>query len=733
MDHEGEPMLRSSRSVPIQPVAIGARIRRSLVSILAVASIVSLSTAVGVAAASGLPDGRAYELVSPVQKHGADIIGIDGFGGNIDQAAENGAAVAYTSRYPAELNPPANGYGTTLLSVRGPNGWSTQDVSPPLAEVTGPLGGTTAVKAFSDDLSSWVTVLGGHGEGPDAPESIRALSPDSPEGIEELSFLHMDGTYTPLATQAESGPLPGAKVEFRGATPDLRHIVVMSSGAKLVPPAVSGEEALYEWSDGRLQLVSLLPNGTQPVSLGGSQNALALGSYGETTSNNRHAISEDGSHVVWSSNAEIYDRDMLTEKTVRVAGAGEFLTASASGSSVLYGNVQSFAVAGGLYEFNLATEHTSDLLPGGGFLGLVGSSADASTIYFVADTALGPGLPAGGECGDEGSPDTGTCNLYVEHRSGEPGNEGWEPPRFVATLVQGDHDDWESTPSVFSKGLLTQTAQVSENGRYLALLSRARLTSYNNAGAQEVYLYDASTNRLTCASCNPSGAAPDGEASLPGWTAYDDLLQSTVYQSRYLSDEGRLFFDSTDALVPQDTNGLQDVYEYEPEGVGVCYISGGCLGLISDGAGASPSSFIDASAGGDDVFFITGDQLVSEDVDGAVDLYDAHVCSSSAPCPTASVTSPPCASDDACKSAISPQPSVFEAPATAGFWGDGNLAAPARNPAATAKPRPLTRAQMLAKALRACRKKPRRTRATCERRANKADRRVTNTNGKGRK
>ena len=77
-----------------------------------------------------------------------------------------------------------------------------------------------------------------------------------------------------------------------------------------------------------------------------------------------------------------------------------------------------------------------------------------------------------------------------------------------------------------------------------------------------------------------------------------------LYQSRYLSDSGRLFFNSGDALVPQDVNGTWDVYEYEPEGVGSCgpaaasgsvvyrpereTASGvvepaGCVGLISSG------------------------------------------------------------------------------------------------------------------------------------------------------
>ena len=76
--------------------------------------------------------------------------------------------------------------------------------------------------------------------------------------------------------------------------------------------------------------------------------------------------------------------------------------------------------------------------------------------------------------------------------------------------------------------------------------------------------------------------------------------------SRALFDSGRLFFDSADALVPQDTNGNTDVYEFEPAGVGGCTpasttfntATGGCVGLISSGVASGPSEFLDASATG---------------------------------------------------------------------------------------------------------------------------------------
>ena len=48
------------------------------------------------------------------------------------------------------------------------------------------------------------------------------------------------------------------------------------------------------------------------------------------------------------------------------------------------------------------------------------------------------------------------------------------------------------------------------------------------------------------------------------------IKMAALYQSRYLSNNGRLFFDSADSLVAADVNGKEDVYEFEPAGVGGC-------------------------------------------------------------------------------------------------------------------------------------------------------------------
>ncbi len=172
-------------------------------------------------------------------------------------------------------------------------------------------------------------------------------------------------------------------------------------------------------------------------------------------------------------------------------------------------------------------------------------------------------------------------------------------------------------------------------------------------------------------------------ANVPGFTPYRD--QMALYQSRYLSDSGRLFFNSHEALVPQDVNGQWDVYEYEPPGIGDCTAvdvtfsprSGGCVGLISSGESAQESAFLDASENGDDVFFLTTSRLSSQDFDDDYDVYDAHVCGAEGvACAPVVTLPPPCTTEASCKSAPTPQPTLYAPPASATFNGPGNLAPP---------------------------------------------------------
>ena len=161
----------------------------------------------------------------------------------------------------------------------------------------------------------------------------------------------------------------------------------------------------------------------------------------------------------------------------------------------------------------------------------------------------------------------------------------------------------------------------------------------------------------------------------------------------------------------------QDVYEYEPQGVGSCTLAPACLGLISSGTSSEEAAFLDASETGDDVFFLSAAQLSSQDTDTALDIYDAHVCSTAPGCaPQATGAPAACVTTDSCRSAPTPQPGIFAAPASETFSGAGN---PTPEGAPKATPKRLTRAQKLKKALAACKKKPKAKRAQCERQARK--------------
>jgi hypothetical protein len=768
----------------------GQRLASRLGGVVCVAlGVLSLGSGSAVAAGGfALPDGRAWEMVSPVDKHGAAVEGLGSsiLDAGLVQAAEGGSAIAYLANGSIVEGAVGNQAPSLsqVLSRRGVGGWSSQDIATPHESTVDIGGGRGEYDLFSPDLS--VGLVGPKGETP---------LPPLEKGAEQTLYLRDDesGSYLPLVTAASvrPGSKIGGGLAFEGASSDLSHVVFLSPEALTESAeAVRGilgepfRSFLYEWAGGRLQLVSLLPpnaEGTGPP----PSPALAAAYIGFQSSLVSHAVSSDGSRVVWEATfaeaayRHLYVRDVARGVSVQVdvvqpgaeGGQSEpvFQTASADGSLVFFTDsarltVGSHASADGtygvaepdLYVFDVSSGVLRDLTSEGeGAPGeaafvegaVLGASEDGSYVYFAARGVLAEHAVSGAN------------NLYVDHESGGV----WEKPRFIADLTTSDI---EGGLSAGERGVFAATgpaqnlvSRVSPDGRFVTFMSDASLTGYDNRDAvtgvpdEEVYLYEADTGRLVCASCDPSGARPVGvldwehvtgstplvdpdrtwnEATLAGntpawsWGGHSD--SRTDYQSRFLGDSGRLFFNSPDGLVPGDVNGKEDVYEFEPAGVGGC-VAGvtsasvvysaaddGCVGLVSSGTSGDESAFMDASASGGDVFFLTSAQLVPQDVDGAFDVYDAHECTSVSPCTSPAVVSPPCSTAEGCRASGSGP--VFGSPASESFAGAGNAPPPAVVPAA---PRGLSRAQKLARALKACRKKPRgRRRVVCEAGARRA-------------
>ena len=189
-------------------------------------------------------------------------------------------------------------------------------------------------------------------------------------------------------------------------------------------------------------------------------------------------------------------------------------------------------------------------------------------------------------------------------------------------------------------------------------------------GCREVYVYSADTGQVACASCRVDGGVPTTSAQT-GITTQKGAATTTWHFNRAISNDGRrVFFTSSEPLVPQDVNGKTDVYEYD--------VGTGRQHLLSSGTDPSNSYFLDAGASGNDVFFMTRQRLVGWDVDGNYDLYDARAGGGVAEPADEPIA---CGGSECHASPPAPQP---EAVPTSTFFSTGN-AVVARGPAAKAK------------------------------------------------
>jgi hypothetical protein len=590
--------------------------------------------------ATRLPDCRAYELVTPVEKAGGSLAppargGQTAITAGYYQASTSGEGLAYTALTPF----PGTQWGGVgpWLASRGAGGWSSVALSPPQSS-TGDIG----VMGYSSDLSKLAMLDGG---GIKYPQDDPPLVSGEPANNQNL-FLRdsATGSYQ-LMNLTPQGASP-EETTFAGASRDFSHIV-FGSEALLIPGAVfspNGGE-LYQWSDGTVSLVSQVPV-SPATSCGGGSGSPCVASERSAYNGGANVaplsvVSSDGSRIFFrlppegNGNAGIFYTGSLyvreNNTTTSLVGSGLYMTATPSGSKVFFANdviVNQAVVEGDLNEYNVESHQTSDLTPGDHVRGVLGVSEDGSYVYFIDES----------------------YRLSLWH-------EG--TTTVIATLAPGDESDWnrDSTSSITDG----RTARVTPDGMHLAFESSQSLTGFDNRDAvtsqpdDEVYLYDAGTNRLVCASCAPSGARPTAPASILG--SEPEGLQ---YLPHDLSDDGsRLFFETADALVAGDTNGQQDVYEYE----------GGVPYLISSGTSGVDSSFLDASPNGNDVFFETQAQLAGQDRDQKLDIYDARVGGGFPVEPTVECVGA------GCQSAPS-APSVFGAPASSTLAGTGNLPAP---------------------------------------------------------
>jgi DNA-binding beta-propeller fold protein YncE len=629
-----------------------------------------------------LPDCRAYELVTPPVKSSSQFDAKRELAYS-SMAAADGEAVTLRTTEP---RPGAPTGGWQYVATRGAGGWIAEDIMPLESYDGVSCLEYQWVYAYSEQVTKDVMLADGASRASASDNTIEDPESCNPEGRQVVSgepvgyenLLVRDNATG--AYQLVNVPPPGvtpADAHFQAASADLSH-VIFTETSRLAQGATYGVENLYEWDEGTLRLVSVLPDGT---AVPGSLAAKA------GTAEHKGVVSGDGSHVLFTYGGALYDR-IDGQRTVQIdekqggsgpSGGGSFKAASADGSKVFFTGESkltagSTAEAGepDLYECALGEGASkcelTDLTvaAAGGHADVLRvtplGAHDSSDVYFDATGVLA------------------SNTREFTNSEGKTVVEGAQAGKENLYLWNGDKTTFIAT-GVLHNGRFG-LEQTSPDGKWLAFESENSLTGYDNVKpngsgfASELFLYSAATGQLVCASCNPTGEPPvagGGVAPFPG----EQGETFGFFRSRHLlTDAGQVFFETTDALVPSDTNGQLDVYEFQ----------GGGVHLISSGTSSFESNLEDVSESGNDVFFRSKQQLVPQDnQEGMTVIYDARVGGGFA----APSSPPPCTTADACRVPVAPLPSVFGAPASQTFSGLGNLAPPEAKPKAKPKSKPV--------------------------------------------
>ena len=582
--------------------------------------------------ANYLPDCRAYELVSPARAGSIQF-----FPGDFFYRLETGI-------FGPELEPRYQNTG--------------YESSPPRFGFYGGLGGLTGVESpnflFDRYLATrtaqgWETHYAGL-KGDETAVSLRGQCSltqakcidykanfSFETGLKADPFPYVwsaDGKFlgrwpTNFKVVPEADHLTGDKEP----SPDFSHFVFSSLDVPFKPGGLEvAPGSVYDNDVNRstIEIVSRLENG-EPI----PQDAGPASEYIRIP-----AISNDGSHILMSTEAsggrvDLYMRvnDAITYEITKGSGV-ELLGMNSDGSKVAF--ISSYALTSedtdsstDIYMWEQSTDEVK--------LISVGAGEGESDNCFANWTEkcdvqlLHTERP---DVDDRMSASGDVYFLSPEQLDSE--NPGVRNQKNIYHIRNG-HVQYVTT---LEPGTTTLRSQISSDGQYAAFLTKSQLTGYDNQyydnfgnlkRAAEMYVFDAATGEVECASCNPTGEPPhilrlDPPANEENYKSADVMASNS---GRFMSDDGRVAFATADALSPRDTDGIVDVYEY----------TGGRPQLIGAGTGDRdilpklallyPGQVVgleSMSRDGRDLYFSTYDTLVPQDQNGPfVKFYDARV------------------------------------------------------------------------------------------------------------
>jgi hypothetical protein len=661
----------------------------------------------------GLPDGRVYEEVSPANKHGNVVQGI----GAATFAASDGEAILYTGTGALGDTPSFGAAGGMYVSQRSSAGWTTRSAASIPAPgrtseeeniAVGALGTAPHWLDVSADVSHIVFNNWSH---------IPYVGPPDARGLANNLYLAGPDPFVEpewIARSQIAGPPEGAEAKgysamyLAGGSPDLSTMYFFYEGT-LLP----GASHLYEYRGGVLSDAGTLPGeeaSPSPAAPAAQPLVERLEFRGFTSpAGFDNEVSSDGSRLFFTrengaGTLELYARVSARDGSHRTFIVSQSQMPGHEGEPALDGALAVPSTEWITTEPNDEGAAGKEAPPS-----YVFASPDGSHAFFQSVDRLTPEAPEGvTPKAYDFDLDSGSLE-YLPGVTGSIVSSSPDGSSFVfenTATSPFELDRWSAGPGGGSVTVIAQLPSVSPNacgtlvcvgpayasddGSDVVFSTESPIAGFNDGGShfarsvltgeltggpfanKEIFRYDSSSGQLSCLSCAPATVTPSGNAVISDVDEEDNDDDETgglvaVTPGRGMSADGsRVFFDTPDALVPRDVNGMRDVYEWE----------NGTIYLISSGRSTENSYFLDASESGDDAFISTTEGIAPGDTDGGRDVYDARIPRPGDNPPPAAV---PC-QGSVCQGAPS-VPNLLGAPSSATFSGAGNLA-----PQAAAQP-----------------------------------------------
>lgn len=625
---------------------------------------------------SDLPDCRAYEQVTPVDKEGSQEI-FKYAGLSLQSTAligEDGDHVAVEAPF-VHWGSGDAGESPYFFSREEGKGWRMT------AGTVQPEAGLNSYTAqlFSSNLTQFgfessALIFGAGGTSKDI--EFRAGPPGGP---------YANVATVPRAEVGKGGGWVGADASFS-------KLLLQVEDHKLLGKSTgttSGAD-LYEYAGGALRQVNVDSTGA-PLGVCGAYVVNGNEEVGGGQISSPHAVSADGSRVFF----EAVPGENCSEPShlyVRINGAEtldlgtyRFLAANAEGTEVLL--ERRSGEDPGIYLYSGASGQPKLLAQTAGLAGArtLTVSQDLEGIYLESSEQLTPEAPAL-------SPALGfTSDLLNVYRY----DVATETLSFVAQINSEESVAHLSGPdgryyyfTASRVGGLPGGASVPGGG--VEIEHKLAGEGYT----PQVYRYDSVEHLIQCVSCaSPFDPEPRlGSDFGNGGSGQADGPTGTPKLTLASANGEFAFFQTPAALVPQDVDGevtpegttgsgptapenassnnsaSGDVYEWRRDGAYGCAHLQGCLALITNGRGGYLNLLLGSAEEGRDVFIYTSSRLVAQDDDTAGDIYDARIDGGFPPPPPKAVE---CEGDACSTPASAPNDAT---PASFTFTGEGNIA-----------------------------------------------------------